>query len=65
MRTLINNDLPSGYTYLGIVGYITNNPKVFVSAVINISTNYGIQLYNMNSNSISQNFTFAYLCKHD
>lgn len=62
LYTLINGDLPSGGTCLGIVGYSTNNSNVLPVSVQYANYNYSAQVRNISSSSITQNMNVRYLC---
>ncbi len=62
LYTLINGDLPSGGTCLGIVGYSTNNSNVLPVSVQYANNNYSAQVRNISSSSITTNMNVRYLC---
>lgn len=62
LKTLIDNDIPAGYKYLGIVGYRTNNANVIVNAVIYLDSGYSLQILNNASSDISNSVNIQYLC---
>ncbi len=62
LYTLINNDLPSGATCLGVVGFSTNTVNVVPIAMQYYNSNYSAQLRNISNSSISNNLNVRYLC---
>lgn len=62
LYTLINNDLPSGATCLGVVGFSTNTVNVVPIAMQYYNSNYSAQLRNISNSSVSNNLNVRYLC---
>lgn len=62
LYTLINNDLPSGATCLGVVGFSTNDVNVIPIAMQYYNSNYSAQLRNTSNSSVSNNLNVRYLC---
>lgn len=62
LKTLIDNDIPAGYKYLGIAGYRTNNGNVVINAVIYLDSGYSLQIINNASSDISNSVNIQYLC---
>lgn len=62
LYTLINNDLPSGSTCLGVVGFSTNTVNVVPIAMQYYNSNYSAQLRNISDSSVSNNLNVRYLC---
>lgn len=62
LYTLINNDLPSGATCLGVVGFTTNDVNVIPIAMQYYNSNYSAQLRNTSNSSVSNNLNVRYLC---
>ena len=65
LKTLIDNDLPSGYRCLGIVGYTTSDIRVVPVSVRYYDTQYSLQLIRLNSDTISQQMIVYYLAVKD
>lgn len=65
LKTLVDADLPSGYTVLGIVGYTTNDVNVHMIACRYYNTAYSLQIKNIGSTAISNNVVVTYLAKHN
>lgn len=65
LKTLIDADLPSGYTVLGIVGFTTNDVNVHMIACRYYNTAYSLQIKNIHTISISNNVVVTYLAKHN
>lgn len=65
LKTLIDADLPSGYTVLGVVGYTTNDVNVHMIACRYYNTAYSLQIKNVGSTAISNNVVVTYLAKHN
>ena len=63
LKTLIDDDLPSGYTVLGVVGYTTNDVNVYMVACRYYNTAYSLQIKNIHTASISNNVVVTYLAK--
>lgn len=51
--TAINNDLPSGYKFLGIVGYATNNINAVINNLHYYDSNYSLQMWNRSNSALS------------
>ena len=62
LYTIINEDLPSGYEVLGIVGLTTNDVSVYPVSFQYYNGNYSFQIKNITSTSITGNATVRYLC---
>lgn len=62
LYTLINQDLPSGYEVLGIVGLTTNDVSVYPVSFQYYNGNYSFQIKNIKNESITGNATVRYLC---
>lgn len=63
LKTLIDADLPSGYTVLGVVGFTTNDVNVYTVACRYYNTAYSLQVKNIYTASISNNVVVTYLAK--
>ena len=53
LKTLIDNDMPSGYRFGGIVGYSSNNVQVMTTNIGYYDSSYSLQLANRGGTSIS------------
>lgn len=62
LYTLINNDLPSGATCLGVVGFSTNDVNVVPIAMQYYNSNYSARLRNSSNSSVSNSLNVRYLC---
>lgn len=62
LKTIIDEDLPSGYVCLGIVGFTTNDVGVLVMGIYYASTNYSFQVANTASRNITNTAYVRYLC---
>lgn len=61
LKTLIDADLPSGYSCLGIVGYTSNNPNCFFTSLRYVNHTYAMQIRNTASSQVSQTANIYYL----
>lgn len=61
IKTLIDADLPSGYSCLGIVGFTSNNPNCHFSSLRYVDSQYSMQLRNNSSSQISNAANIYYL----
>lgn len=52
LKTLIDNDIPSGYTFGGLCGYSSNNIQVLTNNFGYYSSNYSLQLINRSTSAI-------------
>lgn len=55
LYTAINNDLPSGWTCLGIAGFTTNSQTVLPAAVFYHNSSWSLQLRNISSTAVNNN----------
>lgn len=62
LKTIIDEDLPSGYRCLGVVGFTSNNNNAFFISCRYIDYPYSLQIRNTSSSAISCNVTIHYLC---
>lgn len=62
LYSLINADLPSGYTCLGIVGYSTSNQYVYFIGCYYANSAYSFQVKNTSAASVTENAIIKYLC---
>ena len=53
--------IPDGYTFLGMVGWATNDYRVYVCNFNNTNSTYSVQLGNLSSTAISGNILIYYL----
>ena len=60
--TAINNDMPSGYTFLGITGYTTNDQNVLLMSIRYANSAYSLQGRSFYSGSITNKVNVYYLC---
>lgn len=65
LKTLIDADIPSGYSCLGVVGYSTNEVNVYMVAFGYYDSAYSLQVKNASSSARSGNITVRYLTKHN
>ena len=61
LKTLIDADIPSGYTFLGIVGFSTAEQSAVPVSIRYINSNYSAQLKNVSSSAISSTLYVYYL----
>lgn len=61
LYTVINNDLPSGWTCLGIVGIATNSQSVLPAAVFYGNSSWSLQLRNVSSTADNNHVNIYYL----
>lgn len=61
LKTLIDADLPSGYTCLGIVGFTSNSGSVVISSARYVDSNWSLQMRNLGSGTISNNAIIYYM----
>ena len=62
LYTLINADLPSGYTCLGIVGNSTSSQYVYFIGCYYANSAYSFQVKNISTSSVTENAIIKYLC---
>ena len=63
LKTLIDADLPSGYTFLGIAGYGSGNASVVVYSARYANNNYSLGLRNVGTSAVSNaSADISYLC---
>lgn len=53
LKTLIDNDMPSGYHFAGIVGYMTNNRDLFLINAAYQESAYSLYVRNISTSSIT------------
>lgn len=59
---VINNDMPSGYTFLGITGYTTNDQNVLLMSIRYVNSGYSLQGRSFYSGTINNKVNVYYLC---
>lgn len=63
LKTLIDNDLPSGYSFLAIAGYGSGNANVVVYSARYANNNYSLGLKNVGTSAVSDSTAeIYYLC---
>lgn len=62
LKSIIDEDLPSGYRCLGVVGFTTNNNNAFFISCRYDDYAYSLQIRNVSSGAISCIVTVHYLC---
>ena len=62
LKTLIDADLPTGYTCLGVVGFTTNHIGVYLNAVGYRASDYSLQARNATEGQRTGNIQVWYLC---
>lgn len=60
LYTAINNDLPSGWTCLGVVGFATNSQTVVPAALFYGNSSWSLQLRNTSSTPVNNNHVDIY-----
>ena len=63
IKTKIDEDIPSGYSCIGIVGYTTNSQSVFPVALTYSNSSYSLQLRNISSSQVTETVFVSYLAK--
>lgn len=53
LKTLIDNNLPSGYRFCGLCGYASNNVQVLTTNFGYYDSNYSLQLANRSNSAIT------------
>ena len=61
LKTKIDEDMPSGYKCLGVVGFSTNDVNVYTVSCRYENSNYSLQLKNTASGTVSNNCNVYYL----
>ena len=63
LKTIIDADLPSGYTFLAIAGYGSGNANVVVYSARYANNNYSLGLKNVGTSAVSDaEASISYLC---
>ena len=62
LKTLIDNDMPSGYKFVGIIGYSTNDIYLSLVSARYYSGAYSLQVSNRYGSSRTSKIEIAYLC---
>ena len=62
LKTLIDTDLPSGYKYVAISGYSTNDIYLSLASVRYYNGAYSLQVSNRYNSSRTSKIEIAYLC---
>lgn len=57
LKTKIDDDLPSGYKFDGLIGYATNNVNVIVTNFGYYDSQYSLQMVNRTASALN-NITF-------
>jgi len=65
LKTLIDNDCPSGYSVLGVAGWTTNSIYTMVVACLYLDGNYTLQLRHLTAQEESSSMVVQYLCMKD
>lgn len=62
LKTLIDTDLPSGYKFVGITGYSTNDIYLTINSLRYYNGAYSLQVSNRYGSSRTSKIEIAYLC---
>ena len=60
LYTLINADLPSGWTYLGIAGFSTNEKMVYVVGCYYADSSWSFQIANASATAYNNKTAYVY-----
>ena len=62
LKTLIDSDIPSGYKYVCISGFSTNDVQLIPIAVRYTDSAYSLQVANRSNTSRTSNVEINYIC---